>query len=113
VIDYESLLYAPIYDLNTGFGVLANLDLGTSGQFTLTVLDDTQGIMLDEGNGLSIGTIKPAATVRISELAANSLTRASLKQGAISFNNGNWIIVATQPKPLSGAGELYLILEKA
>ena len=112
--DYESLLYAPIYDTHIGFGVAAQLDLGTVGQFTLTVLDDTQGIMLDEGNGLSIGTVKPAATVRMSELATNSLTRAALKQGSIGFNNGNWTIIATQPKPNpKGDGELYLILEKA
>jgi hypothetical protein len=109
-LDYDALLYDPLY---AAFGVAATLDLGTAGQFTLTVIDKTAGVLLDEGHGLSFVTTKPAACVRMSELAENDLTRASVKGAGIAFNNGTWTIVATQPKPNpSGDGELYLILQE-
>jgi hypothetical protein len=111
MIDFDATLYASTY---ATFGVAATLDLGTSGSFTLTVIDKTAGVMLETGNNLSFGTTKPAALLRMSELAANSLTRDMLKGGAINFNGNNWTVTASQPKPnSSGAGELYLILEQA
>lgn len=115
MIDYAALLYGPLYDRDVGFGVAANLTTVDGVVFEdLTVIDKTEGVMIDEGNGLQLGTIKVAALIRVSELSANNLTRASIKQGRISFNNGDWTILATQPKPNpSGDGELYLILEKA
>jgi hypothetical protein len=110
MIDYDAF-YAPLY---AAFGVSAVLDLGTSGTFTLTVIDKTEGVMIEEGNNISIATVKPAAMVRMSELVSNNLTRAGLKQAPISFNGKSWVIVATQPKPNpAGDGELYLILQAA
>jgi hypothetical protein len=114
-LDYDSLLYTHTYDRDIGFGVQASLDLGTAGLFPdLTVIDKTAGVMIDEGNSLQLATVKVAALIRISELTENNLTRASIKQGKITFNNNSWTILATQPKPNpNGDGELYLILEKA
>lgn len=111
-IDYDTILYGPIY---SAFGVSASITsiegIVTDG---LTVIDKTEGVMIEEGNGISFATSKPAAVVRMSELTANDLTRAILKNATITFNGGEWKIVATQPKPNpAGAGELYLILEDA
>jgi hypothetical protein len=109
MIDFNGLLLDPLYD---AFGVEASLE--ASGTVTLTVIDDTQGVILDTNTGLQFAAAKPAARVRMSELAANNIAREDLKDAAISFNGGDWTIVATQPKPTSsGASELYLILQAA
>jgi hypothetical protein len=106
MIDFGTLLLDPIYD---SLGVEASLE--ASGTVTLTVLDETQGVMLDTGTSLQFGAAKPAARVRLSELATNGIIRDDLKGSAISFNGKDWTIVATQPKPTpDGSGELYLIL---
>src|SRR5690242_2297161 len=111
MIDYEAVLYDPIY---SAFGTPASLTTVDGTIAELTVIDKTAGVLIDEGNGLSFATTKPAACVRISELAAADLTRSGIKRAAISFNGSDWEITATQPKPNpSGAGELYLILEEA
>lgn len=109
MIDFDAVLLAPIYD---ELGVEASID---ALDVTLTVLDKTEGVMLASANNpLQLGTTKPAACVRVSELAAKEIAREDLKDVAISFNGNDWKIVATQPKPLpSGAGELYLILQSA
>jgi hypothetical protein len=113
-LDYDALLYGPLYDQDTGFGVAALLDPDSTGEIALTVIDKTEGVLLDEGRGLQIATVKAAALVRMSELAANGILRAALKQRTIAFNNGTWTILSTEPKPNpAGGGELYLILEKA
>lgn len=113
-VDYDALLYDPLYDQDTGFGVPAFLDPGSTGEIGLTVIDKTEGVLLDEGRSLQVATVKPAAMVRMSELADKGILRAALKQRGIAFNNATWTIIATQPKPNpAGGGELYLILEKA
>jgi hypothetical protein len=110
MIDFGALLYDPIYAV---LGVPALLTPATdASEIPLTVIDKTEGVVIDEGNSISISTIKPAAVVRMSEISAKGMVRADLKQGIIRFNSGNWTIVAIQPKPSpSGPGELYLILE--
>lgn len=108
MIDFGALLLDPIYD---ALGVEAALE--AAGTVTLTVLDDTAGVMLESGNSaLQLATTKPAARVRLAELATNNIAREDLKGAAISFNDHDWKIVATQPKPTpDGGGELYLILQ--
>jgi hypothetical protein len=110
MIDFSALLYDPIYAV---LGVPAIVTPSTdASDIPLTVIDKTEGVMIEEGNAISIATTKPAAMVRVSELSSLGLTRSDLKQGRISFNNGNWTIVATQPKPgPNGPGEVYLILQ--
>lgn len=111
MIDFSALLYDPIYAV---LGVPALLTPATdASEIPLTVIDKTEGVAIDEGNGISISTIKPAAIVRMSEISAQGMTRSDLKQGSIWFNDRVWTIVATQPKPSpNGAGELYLILQE-
>lgn len=109
MIDFNAVLLDPIYD---AFGVEASLE--ASGTVTLTVIDDTQGVVLDTGTSLQFAAAKPAARVRLSELTANNIAREDLKDAAITFNGNSWTIAATQPKPLpDGPGELYLILQAA
>ena len=94
-------------------GIAASLDLGTAGTFDRTVINKTEGVLLEAGHGLSFATSKPAVCVRGSELNAKSIARAALDNASITFNSQTWKIVATQPKPKpSGAGELYLILQE-
>lgn len=109
MIDFAGLLLDPIYD---ALGVCATLY--ASSTVTLTVLDKTEGVLLESANSpIGLATSKPAATVRLSELAANSLTRETIKGRLITFNGFTWVIKATQPKPVpSGPGELYLILQQ-
>lgn len=111
MIDFGALLYDPIYAV---LGVPALLTPSTdASEIPLTVIDKTEGVAIDEGNGISISTIKPAAMVRMSEITAKGMTRDDLKKGSICFNGHDWTIVATQPKPSpSGSGELYLILQE-
>lgn len=112
MIDFDGLLYAPLYD---AFGVSAVItSVGGIVTEGLTVIDKTAGVAIDEGNGLSFATTKPAACIRASELTSKNLTRAGIKQSTIEFNGGAWTIIAIQPKPNpSGDGELYLILQEA
>lgn len=114
-VDFENLLLGPVYDVH---GIEAELDLGTSGMFTLTVLNRTEAATLDAGSGLAygmqFGTAKPLAIVRVSELTKNGLSRGQLEGGAISFNGGSWTILSTAPKPIAnGSGEVILTLEQA
>jgi hypothetical protein len=110
MIDFSALLLDPIYD---ELGVEASLE--AAGTVTLTVLDKTEGVILESPNGpLQMATAKPAACVRMSELETNEILREDLKGAAITFNGNTWKIVATQPKPVpSGVGELYLILQSS
>jgi hypothetical protein len=107
-MDIDGLLLDPIY--NSDLGIEAVLDLGTAGTVTLTVLDKTDGVLLESANSpMVMASSKPAACVRVSELQANSLTRETIKGLPISFSGGTWTIRATQPK--SKGRELYLILQ--
>lgn len=110
MIDFDGLMLAPIYD---AFGVDAVIKTADGATITLTVKDDTAGVMLESQNGgFQTATSKPAACVRQSVLTENGLTRKSLSGATITFNGNDWKIVSTQPKPVpSGPGELYLILQ--
>src|SRR6266702_2017455 len=78
--DFSALLLDPIYD---ALGVEAELE--AAGTVTLTVLDKTEGVILESPNSpLQMATAKPAACVRMSELAANEILREDLKNAAIT-----------------------------
>jgi hypothetical protein len=110
-VDYESKLYGPKYDT---FGVEGLLDPDATGPISLTVIDKTEGVLVQSNSGFSIGSSKPAALVRFSELSAKGLTRDNIKGRTIAFNAGSWVIKATEPKSNpAGLAELYLILEQA
>jgi len=116
-IDYPSLLFDPIYQT---MGVPARLTPQSTGVgVDVTVLDDTSGAVVISGS-LGIQTIKPAASIRGTELVANDLlpkdlagplARLTLRPG--DPGEVTWRIesYALKPSP-SGemAGEIQLVL---
>ena len=103
--DYEGMLDA-IYD---GLGIPAQID-----GVDVTVKNATSDAVLDFGNGIQFGTIKPLYLVRGSELAANDIERDALKGATFSVNGSDWTIISTHPKPKpSGLGEFYLVVQPA
>ena len=102
--DYAAMLDS-IYD---ALGVAARLD-----DVVVTIIDKTEGVSLESANGgFQFGAAKPAACIRVSELDDNGMERDGLKGLTLSFNDNNWKITSTQPKPKPGTkGELYLLLQ--
>lgn len=112
MIDYESLLFDPAYEV---FGVDAVLTLADSAGTTapVTVIDKTGGVSL--GPNIEVGTILPGAVVRVSELAAYGITAAALDEATLIFNGGVWRIASHHPKPVPSGesfGEIVLMLEQ-
>lgn len=107
-LDYQSLLYDPIYGT---LGVAASLTSSEGTTAIVTVIDQTVGVAVSD-NPL-IETTRPACKVRATELAANGIARADLPDGEIIFNGTTWRIKATQPVPSPNGeadGEYQLIL---
>lgn len=102
-MDYQSLLYNPIYD---ALGVPAVI-LGK----TVTVIDKTAGVAIADKT--QIETIRPVANVRAKELSEKSLIVADLPENIINFNGNNWRIKACRAVPSPNGiadGEYILIL---
>ena len=109
-MDYTQLLYAPLYDT---FGADAVIRCLYSDAFPIRAIDCTSGIEVTEGSGIDVKTIRPAAIVRMRELAERGLSRDDLEDAAIELNGKLWRVKACMPKPgPSGEanGELYLFL---
>jgi len=111
MIDYQATLYGPIY---ATLGVPATITPGsTASPATVVALDKTAGMTVF-GGGVDVESIKPAAVVRVAELAAAGLTRADLVDASILINGSIWEIRSTQPRPSPNGerdGELLLILD--
>ena len=109
-MDYTQLLYAPLYDT---FGADAFIRCLYSDAFPIRAIDCTSGIEVTEGSGIDVKTIRPAAIVRMRELAERGLSRDDLEDAAIELNDKLWRVKASMSKPgPSGEanGELYLFL---
>jgi hypothetical protein len=109
MIDFSTLLYAPIYD---SFGVPATILCLYGARFDVTVIDKTSGVEVFDGTG-SIKTIRPAAVMRVSELTALGLSQRDLEGVSIELSGKIWRVKATMLKPAptgEAGGELYLFL---
>ena len=109
-MDYTQLLYAPLYDT---FGSDAVIRCLYSDAFPIRAIDCTSGIEVTEGSGIDVKTIRPAAIIRMRELAERGLSRDDLEDAAIELNGKLWRVKASMPKPgPSGEanGELYIFL---
>jgi len=99
-LDYDGLLYGPIY---ATLGVEAVLIMADGEPpVVLTIKPRLEGIAV--GDQVGIETIRPAAFVRRSELADNDLCPADLDGGRLELDGKCWTITAHQPQP-SGNGE--------
>ena len=107
-MDYQALLYGPIYRT---FGVGATLALD-AGAVALTVLDKTAGVTV--GQAVEVQTVLPAAIVRATELAAAGVARAGLDGRQLAFNGKTWRIASWHAEPSPNGeddGEVYLFLD--
>jgi hypothetical protein len=62
---------------------------------------------------VDVKTIRPAAIIRMRELADRGLSRDDLEDALIELNGKLWRVKATMPKPAptgEADGELYLFL---
>lgn len=123
MIDFDALVLVPAYDV---FGVDATLvTAGTDArEETLRVQDRTAGIrvafdggkahVINGSGDLSLGTVRPAAAVRLGELSEKDLTPDQLREGALTFNGHSWRIKTHLPEPAPNgvdSGEIYFLLE--
>lgn len=107
-IDWTAKLHNPRY---TRIGVAAVLDPGSSDPTDLTVLDYTGTDQQNMPSGMLVDMTKPAACVRMKELAAKSKTPALVDGHLISFSGKTWRVksVAVLTSPAGEAdGELLM-----
>jgi hypothetical protein len=109
-VDY-SIMLDPQYTIH-GVEAVLTVACGHPAK-DVTVLDKSAGIAL--GENVEVQTMKPAACIRVAELAEHDIARADLPGGTIEFNDKVWKIEATMPRvtPTGEAtGELLLLLSE-
>jgi hypothetical protein len=113
MIDYQTLLYGPIY----GFHGVDALITTPAGNVSVLVLDRTAGSSEKLGHGMIVETVTPMCRVRMPELAgglaALNATITALDMASVIFSNRSWRIRSYEPKPSPNGeddGELELIL---
>lgn len=96
MIDFGDLLFGPIHDAFGDDGAVLTVD-GTD--YPISVIDKSAGIeVVDVNTGNP--TLRPAAEIGASDLAAHGLTKSQLPGAAIAFTNGEtYRIESTMPKP--------------
>lgn len=105
-IDYQSVLYDPIYQ---ALGVSATLVSAGGASASVTVIDGTSGIVTSDK--LGVETVRPIAYVRTKELSDNSISAEDLPDSELTFNGSTWRVKASRPRPSpTGEGETMLIL---
>lgn len=110
MIDFSSLLYAPIY---RAFGVQATFSCLYGDRVELTVIDQTGGVEVADASAIDIKTIRPAVIIRAADLAAQGFDAADLEDSQLVLGDRVWRVKATMPKPAptgESEGELYLFL---
>jgi hypothetical protein len=107
-MDFSALLLSPIYDV---LGVSASLTPNgiDAVAVSLTVLDKTAGV--DISSEFEITAIRPAASARLSDLAALGIADTELDGGSITFNGSTWRIDMHLKRPTpDGFGEMLMML---
>ena len=110
MIDFASLLYAPIY---RAFGVQATFNCLYGDRIELTIIDQTGGVEVADASAIDIKTIRPTVTIRAADLAAKGFDAADLEDAGLVLGDRAWRVKATMPKPAptgEAEGELYLFL---
>lgn len=113
MIDFQTLLYDPIYLVQ---GVLVTLTLSAANGGTvyedLTAVDKTIGADVGD-KGAQVQTIKPVAALRVRELLDSGLTVAKLSKAKLQMNDFEWTVTSYKliPSPRGeNDGEVLLIL---
>jgi hypothetical protein len=103
--------YDTIY---AALGVAGTIEIADSDAvFNVTLIDKTGGIQVSEDP--TVASIKPVAAVRMYELAAFGINRASLPGGTVALNGALFQITDTLPRPAptgEAGGELFLVLRE-
>lgn len=117
-MDWQSLLYGPVYTILGETAVLTVDALSDPVSLTYAV-DKTAGIEISANNDraeLSIQTLTPAVAVRMADITDAGLTRANLEGGTIAINGATWRIESSRPRPSpqgEAEGELLLLLSES
>lgn len=110
MLDYQSLLYDPVYGV---IGVPAVLWMGVPlGNVPLTVIDKTAGLMINAA--VDLQTTAPVATVRAAELLAAGVALADIDGKLLTLNGKDWRIASFDLRPAptgQSDGEVYLFLD--
>ena len=110
MIDWRSVLYAPIYDT---LGTTGELRPVTGAPRNFVMLDKTSGVEVTTSASIEVGTIQPAAVLRYPEFIASGLTPDDLEDAELSLNGGEWRVKSWFPRPSPAGereGEIYMIL---
>ncbi len=110
-MDYGALLYGPIY---AALGVPAQLTL-VEGEppLLVTAIDKTAGVEVATSGAFDVLTIKPAAAVRMRELATLGISLDALDESLLLLNGRLWRVRSHMLKPSPRGeleGEVLLIL---
>ncbi|MEE9589901.1 MAG: hypothetical protein V3V97_17985 [Hyphomicrobiaceae bacterium] len=109
-INFSEVMLSPIY---AALGTTTSFVLADTSTIELTVIDKTSGIEIAEGS-IDIQTVKPAAVIRMVDLAALSKQPKDLMDAVLDLNGVSWAVKSYFPKPSPNGeadGELYLLLE--
>lgn len=106
--DLDSLRLDPIYQY---VGVDADIATEDADE-TIRIIDKTAGLEVPLGEN-AVATVRPCATVRMTELAAKSLALSTLTGATLTFSGSTWRIKDYRLRPGIGGqstGEALLIL---
>jgi hypothetical protein len=106
-MDYQAILYAPIYTTIGVPGVINGVE-------DFTVLDKTAGFEWKVG-AVEVQTITCGAVVRAKELASKGVALADLEGGTLDMSDSQWRIESYKLKPSPKGerdGEVVLILSE-
>ena len=108
MIDYQTVLYDPIYE---ALGVPATLISAGGATASISVIDKTTGVALSDR--MNVESIRPVARVRTAELVSAGIAAGDLPESQLSFNGATWRVKAARLMPAptgQTTGETMLIL---
>ena len=104
-IDFAGLIDGPAYET---FGVEALISPVNKPAFTPIVLAKTVEVEEAGASGVVVPTLRPAADLRLADLAAAGVTRQDLAKAEVVFGGVTYRVDATMP--LANSRELRLLL---
>ena len=109
--NFSAVLLAPIY---ASLGTTTTYLLSDMSEIELVTIDKTTGIEVAEGT-LDVQTIKPAATVRATDLVEIGITAADLQDAVLELGGREWEVSSYLFKPSPNGendGEVWLLLQE-